>query len=245
MLEDSHYYFRKAAEILGLSEKIRDILLTPFRVVKVEIVIEDDQGALKHFLGYRAQHNKARGPLKGGVYVLRARPLKGPYSVSDPIRVTSPAKDVRIVLRKGHVLAGQVADMGSRRFRAFWLRPDGKGGWTHRRANCDREGRFRLESLSPERGRLFVHRDGDDRMAYLEDVDPARGDIEIELQRGSTIEVPTKCYFLRSRFGMNFCQNKVGLIPKLLNQSIGGSKRAIHLRTHEIPSEDGEHTHSF
>lgn len=134
------------------------------------------------------------GPLKAGEYVLSARPLKGPYSVSEPIRVISPANDVRIVLRKGHVLEGHVADMGSRRFRAFWLRPDGKDGWTYRYANCDTQGRFRLESLAPERGRLFVHRDGDDRMAYLEDVDPARGDIEIELQRGSTIEgtVPVK-----------------------------------------------------
>ena len=40
MLSDSHYYFNKAADVLGLSEKIRTILLTPLRSVKVEIVIE-------------------------------------------------------------------------------------------------------------------------------------------------------------------------------------------------------------
>jgi glutamate dehydrogenase (NAD(P)+) len=67
MLEESHYYFGRAADALGLSDKIREILLTPLRVVKVELVIEDDGGKLLHHLGYRVQHNKARGPLKGGL----------------------------------------------------------------------------------------------------------------------------------------------------------------------------------
>ncbi len=67
MLEDSHHYFHTAAEVLGLSTKIRNILLAPFRTVKVEIVVEDDQGLLMHHFGYRVQHNKSRGPMKGGL----------------------------------------------------------------------------------------------------------------------------------------------------------------------------------
>ncbi len=67
MLEESHYYFNKAADVLELSDKIRRIALTPFRVVKVEIVAEDDQGQLMHHYGYRVQHNPARGPMKGGL----------------------------------------------------------------------------------------------------------------------------------------------------------------------------------
>jgi glutamate dehydrogenase (NAD(P)+) len=67
MLEASRHYFRKAADALNLSPMIRDILLTPFRSVKVELVIESDSGELLHFLGYRIQHNRARGPLKGGL----------------------------------------------------------------------------------------------------------------------------------------------------------------------------------
>jgi glutamate dehydrogenase (NAD(P)+) len=67
MLEESHYYFNKAADVLELSDKIRRIALTPFRVVKVEIVTEDDQGQLMHHNGYRVQHNPARGPMKGGL----------------------------------------------------------------------------------------------------------------------------------------------------------------------------------
>jgi glutamate dehydrogenase (NAD(P)+) len=46
---------------------VRQILVTPFRIVKVELVVEDDDGQLLTFLGYRVQHNRARGPLKGGL----------------------------------------------------------------------------------------------------------------------------------------------------------------------------------
>jgi glutamate dehydrogenase (NAD(P)+) len=67
MLEDSHYYFNKAADVLGLSDHIREILITPRRVVKVEIVTEDDAGELIHYVGFRTQHNNARGPYKGGL----------------------------------------------------------------------------------------------------------------------------------------------------------------------------------
>ena len=67
MLEDSHYYFQKASDVLDLSQNLREILLTPIRVVKVEIVTEGDKGNLLHHMGYRVQHNKARGPMKGGL----------------------------------------------------------------------------------------------------------------------------------------------------------------------------------
>ena len=67
MLEETHHYFRKASDVLDLSEKVREILLTPIRVVKVELVTESDNGELQHHMGYRVQHNKARGPLKGGL----------------------------------------------------------------------------------------------------------------------------------------------------------------------------------
>ena len=67
MLEASHYYFNRAAEIIGITEKIKSILLTPLRVVKVEIVTEDDQGCLMSHIGYRVQHNRMRGPMNGGL----------------------------------------------------------------------------------------------------------------------------------------------------------------------------------
>jgi glutamate dehydrogenase (NAD(P)+) len=37
------------------------------RVVKVEIIIDNDDGGLGHYQGYRVQHNPSRGPMKGGL----------------------------------------------------------------------------------------------------------------------------------------------------------------------------------
>jgi len=67
MLKESHCYFNKAADVLGLSERIREIVMTPRRVVKAEIVVESDAGKLLHFVGFRVQHNSNRGPCKGGL----------------------------------------------------------------------------------------------------------------------------------------------------------------------------------
>jgi glutamate dehydrogenase (NAD(P)+) len=67
MLEESRYYLNKAADVLDLSERVRTILVTPNRLVKVEIVSEDDQGKLTHYIGYRVQHSNSRGPMKGGL----------------------------------------------------------------------------------------------------------------------------------------------------------------------------------
>jgi len=67
MLADSHYYFHKAADVLDLPEKVRTILLTPHRTVKVGIAIEGENGDLQSYEGYRVQHNLARGPMKGGL----------------------------------------------------------------------------------------------------------------------------------------------------------------------------------
>ncbi len=67
MLEASHHYFNEAADALDLSDKIREILLTPRRVLKVEVVTEDDEGQLLHFTGFRTQHTNVRGPYKGGL----------------------------------------------------------------------------------------------------------------------------------------------------------------------------------
>jgi len=67
MLEDTHAYFHDAADVLKLSHKVREILWNPMRVVKVEIVTESDDGQLMHHLGFRVQHNAARGPMKGGL----------------------------------------------------------------------------------------------------------------------------------------------------------------------------------
>ncbi len=67
MLESTNLFFAKAADHLGLSEQLRNMMLTPHRVVRVEIITESDSGGLYHHLGYRVQHSQARGPMKGGL----------------------------------------------------------------------------------------------------------------------------------------------------------------------------------
>lgn len=67
MLEAIQRYFHQAADVLELTPKLRDILFTPARVIKVAFVEEDDAGKLMHFTGFRVQHNNVRGPFKGGL----------------------------------------------------------------------------------------------------------------------------------------------------------------------------------
>ena len=67
MLQTVNLFFNRAADHLELGEQLREILLTPKRVVRVEIVTESDAGGLHHHLGYRVQHNNNRGPMKGGL----------------------------------------------------------------------------------------------------------------------------------------------------------------------------------
>lgn len=46
---------------------MRKLLLTPKREVQVQLAIERDNGDLETFIGYRVQHDDARGPMKGGL----------------------------------------------------------------------------------------------------------------------------------------------------------------------------------
>lgn len=57
----------KAAEILGLDNEQIRYLTEPSRVVKVNFVVELDNGEKKVFTGFRSQHNNVRGPYKGGL----------------------------------------------------------------------------------------------------------------------------------------------------------------------------------
>ncbi|KAL0452616.1 UNVERIFIED_CONTAM: Glutamate dehydrogenase A [Sesamum latifolium] len=59
--------FMKAARILGLDSKIEKSLLIPFREIKVECTIPKDDGTLVSYVGFRVQHDNARGPMKGGI----------------------------------------------------------------------------------------------------------------------------------------------------------------------------------
>ncbi|MFD1413883.1 Glu/Leu/Phe/Val family dehydrogenase [Oceanobacillus jeddahense] len=52
---------------LGYPEEVFDLLKDPLRMLTVRIPVRMDDGKVKVFTGYRAQHNDAIGPTKGGI----------------------------------------------------------------------------------------------------------------------------------------------------------------------------------
>lgn len=60
-------YFDRAADQIGLHESYRRLLRTAKRELTVEVPVEMDDGRLETLVGYRVQHNNARGPMKGGL----------------------------------------------------------------------------------------------------------------------------------------------------------------------------------
>jgi len=59
--------FDMAAEMMDLDDESRILLRTPFREIRVDVPIRMDDGRGAVFIGYRVQHNGARGPYKGGI----------------------------------------------------------------------------------------------------------------------------------------------------------------------------------
>ncbi|MBX3443060.1 MAG: glutamate dehydrogenase [Planctomyces sp.] len=66
-VDDAQRYFDLAAETMGLSQNMRILLTTPLREVRVQVAVEMDDGQVHTYIGYRIQHDKARGPMKGGL----------------------------------------------------------------------------------------------------------------------------------------------------------------------------------
>ena len=58
---------KAACDKLGTEPAVYEILKQPMRVMEVSIPVKMDNGEVKTFIGYRAQHNDAIGPAKGGV----------------------------------------------------------------------------------------------------------------------------------------------------------------------------------
>ena len=65
--EATNRYFDQAAQFLDLSGNVRTMMITPDRELRVEVAIEMDNGEIGNFIGYRVQHDNARGPFKGGL----------------------------------------------------------------------------------------------------------------------------------------------------------------------------------
>ena len=63
---DGDDYFERSADRLGLADTVRRVLRQSHRELSVEISVRLSDGELHHFIGYRVQHDNARGPFKGG-----------------------------------------------------------------------------------------------------------------------------------------------------------------------------------
>lgn len=66
-LQNAQLQVKAACDALGLDPAVYEILKEPQRVIEVNIPIRMDNGEMKSFKGYRAQHNDAVGPTKGGL----------------------------------------------------------------------------------------------------------------------------------------------------------------------------------
>ena len=65
--DEVNVFFNRAADRLGLADGVRDLLMRPWRELKVSVPVRMDDDTIEVFDGYRVQHNGVRGPYKGGV----------------------------------------------------------------------------------------------------------------------------------------------------------------------------------
>jgi glutamate dehydrogenase (NAD(P)+) len=65
--QNAHQYFDRVYVTMNLDPMWRELLSSPKRVVAVSCPVKMDDGRIQVFTGYRAQHNNARGPFKGGI----------------------------------------------------------------------------------------------------------------------------------------------------------------------------------
>ena len=65
--DEVNLFFDNAADRLGLSNGLREMLKRPWRELQVQIPVRIDDDEIQVFTGFRVQHNGARGPYKGGV----------------------------------------------------------------------------------------------------------------------------------------------------------------------------------
>src|SRR5687768_305491 len=65
--QNAHHYFDRVYQSMKLDGVWRAVLASPRRVLTVSCPVKMDDGRIQVFTGYRAQHNGALGPFKGGI----------------------------------------------------------------------------------------------------------------------------------------------------------------------------------
>ncbi|MGI2329260.1 Glu/Leu/Phe/Val family dehydrogenase [Planococcus sp. YIM B11945] len=67
LLTSTQEVIKTALDKLGYEESMYELLKEPMRILEVRIPVRMDDGNTKVFTGFRAQHNDAVGPTKGGI----------------------------------------------------------------------------------------------------------------------------------------------------------------------------------
>jgi glutamate dehydrogenase len=67
VLQSTQTIIQDALDKLGYPEEVFELMKEPIRMMTVRIPVRMDDGSINIFTGYRAQHNDAVGPTKGGV----------------------------------------------------------------------------------------------------------------------------------------------------------------------------------
>ncbi|MDN6205346.1 MAG: Glu/Leu/Phe/Val dehydrogenase [Staphylococcus simulans] len=67
LVASTQQIIKEALHKLGFDDGMYDLVKEPLRFLEVRIPVRMDDGTVKTFTGYRAQHNDAVGPTKGGV----------------------------------------------------------------------------------------------------------------------------------------------------------------------------------
>lgn len=66
-LEGVQEQVKYACDALGLEPEVYELIKEPLRMIEILIPVKMDNGKIKVFKGYRAMHNNALGPGKGGI----------------------------------------------------------------------------------------------------------------------------------------------------------------------------------
>lgn len=80
--QNARAQFDRVADMIGLEPAVRELLRQPAKEYHFTIPVKMDDGSSRVFMGYRIQHNDARGPAKGGIRF-------HPHETVDTIRALS------------------------------------------------------------------------------------------------------------------------------------------------------------
>ncbi|MCL8207758.1 MAG: Glu/Leu/Phe/Val dehydrogenase [Actinomycetia bacterium] len=67
LLRNTQEELRQAVAALGLPDEVYDILAEPRRMLEAHLLVRRDDGRTVRYPAWRAHHNNARGPYKGGI----------------------------------------------------------------------------------------------------------------------------------------------------------------------------------